>query len=328
MTDYYVDGATGSDTNLGTSEGAGNAWLTITRALDGADASPIIAGDTIYIKSSVTYSEDVPLDVVGTSTAPIRVVGYDTVITDEGKVTISGTTNCILIGTAAAPLHYKFENLIFTGASGTAVNIGATLDNAIFQNCEFNNSGNGLLGDNSYDFYNCIFSGNTGYAALLDGWATFIKCRFTGNGGTVLTLNHGVIAFCEFYNNAGQVQINWDFTTGPNVVLNCTFDGENNASSEAIVQDHLSANAPLIALNNIIYDFGTGIRVDATGRTKINIIGHNLINSNTADYNANCENTVGGDVTTAPQFTAEGSDYSLATGSPAIDAGTDAADIT
>jgi hypothetical protein len=34
MTTYYVDTAVGNDGNAGTSEGAGNAWATIDKAMN------------------------------------------------------------------------------------------------------------------------------------------------------------------------------------------------------------------------------------------------------------------------------------------------------
>ena len=328
MTDYYVNGSTGNDTT-GDGLGDGTAWATITRALDSAEGTRVLAGDTLYVRSSVTYAEDVPLDEVGAAGTPIRIVGYTTTITDEGKVTINGGTNCVLLGVATGGLFTKFENFIFDSATGTAVDYGIGADNGVFQNCEFTNSAAGFSGDNDFTFFRCVFSTNSGVAANLDQAGVFIECRFTANSGSpVVNCNNGVFAFCEFYNNAGNIQLSFDTNIGPHVVINCTFDGENNATSEGIVQDHATSPNPLVAINNILYDLGTGIRTDVAQTGSLyHIIGNNLINSNTTDYAANCANSIGGDVTGAPVFTNEaGDDYSLGA-SPAIDAGTDAGDL-
>jgi len=58
MATYYVDTAVGDDGNLGTSEGAGNAWATIQHAVDN-----VAADDKVWVKASGTYSE--ALDATG-----------------------------------------------------------------------------------------------------------------------------------------------------------------------------------------------------------------------------------------------------------------------
>ncbi|MFA6081817.1 MAG: hypothetical protein WC773_00165 [Patescibacteria group bacterium] len=67
-TTYYVDAATGLDTNDGKSEGA--PWLTINKA-----ATTLVAGDTVYIKNGV-YREGVSFTVSGTSGSPITFSAY------------------------------------------------------------------------------------------------------------------------------------------------------------------------------------------------------------------------------------------------------------
>jgi hypothetical protein len=68
-THYYVDGATGSDANPGTSWD--RAWRTLQRAAD--IAGP---GDVVYVKSGL-YAESLHTSRSGTSVAPITFVGLN-----------------------------------------------------------------------------------------------------------------------------------------------------------------------------------------------------------------------------------------------------------
>ena len=168
MTTYYVDGAVGNDGNAGTSEGAGNAWATIQKALD-----TVVADDIVYVKASATYSESATASTNGSIGAPIRFIGYTSTTTDGGKVTISATgTNAVSGSTFLA--YYAWSNFIFTGGSGTAFDMSTSGDNAYFYNCEFTNAGAfGFRGDNSFTFYRCEFTGNTSAGADPDSTSVF-----------------------------------------------------------------------------------------------------------------------------------------------------------
>lgn len=68
-TTYYVDGASGSDGNAGTSTGA--AWKTLGKA-----STSTAAGDTIYVKASATYNEILTFRSTGTASSPVIWEGY------------------------------------------------------------------------------------------------------------------------------------------------------------------------------------------------------------------------------------------------------------
>ncbi len=331
MTIYFLDDAVGNDGNAGTSEGAGNAWLTVDKAL-----STVVAGDKVWVKDSGIYSEDAALDTPGTNISPIIMEGYATTTGDGGKATIAAVSvSCILIGaiTASGNHHYGWRNFIFDGAggSGTAYSTGAA-DSLTFINSEFINAGNvGLAADNQILCYKCIFDNNAAVGALTDV-AIFIASRFSNNGAslTQAQIEKGLFIFCEAYGGInGQAAMRFDASTWPVGTINCTLDGENTTTSIAVLFDGNNMPGPAICINNIIYDFATGVRVD-TAFGEMQVIGHNLLNSNSvADYAGGAQNTIGGDVTGAPVFTDEpGDDYSLNRGSsPAVDAGTDAEDL-
>ncbi len=78
MATYYVDGAVGDDGNLGTSEGAGNAWATLTKAMN-----TVAAGDKVWVKASATYTETMTMVTVGAQGTPIVFEGYTTATGDR-----------------------------------------------------------------------------------------------------------------------------------------------------------------------------------------------------------------------------------------------------
>ena len=81
MATYYVDPALGNDGNAGTSEGAGNAWLTLQYALDNT-----VSLDEIYVKNSAIIDVSSVIDI-DQSQGSRQVKGYSSVISDDGIVT-------------------------------------------------------------------------------------------------------------------------------------------------------------------------------------------------------------------------------------------------
>jgi len=109
MTTFFVSDATGNDADDGLSEA--NAFLTIDKAMN-----TVAAGDKVFVKGDGTYSEDAVIDTVGTKTTPIVFEGYTTTTGDNGKATMSATTNCI--STALGAIFYLFLNFKFEDGSG------------------------------------------------------------------------------------------------------------------------------------------------------------------------------------------------------------------
>lgn len=320
MTVYYCSDATGDDADDGLSEA--NAFLTIDKAMN-----TVAAGDKVWVKADGTYSEDALVDTVGTVNAFVVFEGYTTTIGDDGQATMAATTSCIAVGTATttSDWYYFFKNMKFTGGSAAAWSGGAGVDSCFFDNCEFSGSSTyGAQGDNKFVFYNCIFFNNTSGGTFFDSSVAFIHCIGHGNGvDGAFRASAPVCIGCLAYNNTTSNTRNfyYDNVASNHIMYGCTVDGENTSGSRGMDQNS-STSGFMIAVNNILYDCAHGIKrtTDVTDRA---IIGFNLVNSNTTNYTL-CENTQGGDQTSAPSFTDEANDdYTLGSSSPAIDAGVD-----
>jgi len=113
------------------------------------------------------------------------------------------------------------------------------------------------------------------------------------------------------------------------VILGCTTDGEADADIGIHFDADVAAQYINAAVNNIIYDCSTGILSDADNKERV-ISRNNLFNDNNTNVTnwlaVDAGDGVGdrGDVTGAPAFTDEGADdYTLGSGSAAIDKGLD-----
>ncbi len=67
---YFIDCASGQDTNQGTSEAS--AWKSLTRVT----AATLQAGDTVKLKKGCSFSDNVVVNESGTSTSPIVITSY------------------------------------------------------------------------------------------------------------------------------------------------------------------------------------------------------------------------------------------------------------
>lgn len=298
-----------------------------------------VAGDIYYVASgaangSVVYTLDSAYDSNlrdGTEAEPINIIGvkYDTsneipIYTDWPSVgsldrpVFSGGTNSILFGE-----NYKLFNLSFTHAVVTAAGVAA--------------GGGGV-------WYNCKIQNTT---ATADKYALyqeqqnnrFISCEFISDAGiAAYAVANQVFLFCYFRDSVTGLPAQ----TG-HAVFFCVF---NTLSVQGI---DLSDRHAVIAVNNTFYNMPTAINATTGDRSVfINNIIDNCIDAfvwtTQEDLNFFWQNHEGNSVTrmydlatnkvseTAPhtdlevtsgdpKFTAAGSDFSLASDSPCINAG-------
>jgi hypothetical protein len=309
MATYYVDTAVGDDANAGTSEGAGNAWATIDHAF-----STVAAGDKVWVKASGNYNEVANIDTGGGPTTPIMFEGYTSTTGDNGKVTIDGQStraNCITTSISTSA-YFIFANFIFTGA--TSIGCYLNLQDATkFMNCEFNNNGgDGCFGDNSITFVNCSFNNNTGNGCDVDSAVRLVGCIAQGNAGPQFKAdNFDLIYKCLVYNTA-STGVAIDANSGEAFIGN-TVDGEGSATSDGVWLDGI---AYATAIDNIVYDWDEGFRLNASFDEALSFIGYNLMNSNTTNYSQSDTHGTTGyqDVNSAPAFTDEAIDSGISPG--------------
>lgn len=317
MATYYVDSPSGNDADDGLSEL--NAWATIDKAMN-----TVAAGDTVYAKADGVYTETATIDTAGTTSATITFEGYTSTPGDGGQATIDAESTrayCLNDTLASVSVYYVFKNFIFKRA--TTDNVGLSVEDIIFKNCEFNDStGDGCSCDNRAFFENCLFDSNGG--AGIDGAAVVfaIGCRFITNTTEGIETGAGTFIFdCTFSGNgADAIEClggNGTFVT----ILGCTVDGTGKITNAGIDLGS-SFWSRAIVVNNLIYDCTEGI--DCASQGTFFISRNNLLNNNTTDYPSSRFQTFEGEVTAAPQFEDEaGGDYSLGSSSPALDAGYD-----
>jgi hypothetical protein len=306
---YYVDTAVGDDANAGTSEGSGNAWKTIDHAMNNVTSS-----DVVYVKASGTYSETPNIDTAGAGNSPIMFIGYTSTTTDNGKLTVSGTTNC-MTSALSGSVHYIFYNFIFSGASSDGV-VAANSDDISWINCEFNNNGgDGISSDDNHVFVNCVASGNTGIGFDMDSNPRYYGCISSANGGNGFVSTGDGIAYRCQVNGMGSSDHAYN---GIRDVLASTIDGENAANTKGVVFN----NTRSTIVDCILYDLNQANDMNSFPVYAATFVGYNLLNSNNTDYEHSHASLGYNDVTGAPAFTDEtNDDYTLGASSAAIDAG-------
>jgi hypothetical protein len=323
---YYVDGSVGNDGNTGANPGAGGtgAWATIQHGM-----ATIIAGDSLWVKNSVTYNELITIANAGTSISPIRVAGYASVTGDKGQIIIDaqGTrSHCINSTVGGTQVFYTFENIVM--ASSTLANVDTNRFATFWKNCQFiHSTTDGFKGGQAF-FENCKFDSNGGHGL---NWQSgnnvvCVGCRFFDNGtdGFHQTISSTTLAcgliYCEFFsNNTNGISVG-NSNDVVSIIINCTVDGDNKDTVKGLV---FGAGFRQFAcvLNSIFYDCATGI--GSPNQLNAAISRNNLVNSNTTPYSG--FSTFDGEVTSAPSFNNEGSnDYRPSSSSPLKNAGYDA----
>ncbi len=186
MTIRFV-GSGGSDAN------SGLTWATRKLTLNGAEDSPVAAGDTVYVGPG-TYRELLTVDVAGTVGNPITYIGDFTGINTDGVggvVRITGSdddkvgvrANCISLANARS--YRTFQGFLLDLSTGVNLNLAASSTNLTINNCVFhpNTGGATLLSINgtggAHVIHNCVFW-------TLNAAIQIIHTSTVDNSGTVI----------------------------------------------------------------------------------------------------------------------------------------------
>ncbi len=166
-TTYYVDAASGNDSNAGTSQGS--AWRTVTKVIN-ASLAP---GDTVLFKRGQTFSGDVDLSEDGDSGAPITISSFGSGSPPVlSRVTIRGdfyTVENLTIDnnkTANDAVRVRGgKNAIFRHLeikNGTKDGIDAAdADNLLIENCQIHHFLNGSFSSQA-DSHGIVVTGTQG----------------------------------------------------------------------------------------------------------------------------------------------------------------------
>ena len=312
-TTYYVDDATGNDSDSGLTEG--DAFKTVSHAED-----TVIAGDLVYVKAG-TYSTEhgsndavLQLQTPGGATNPITYTGYSStpgdgtpgiVILDAGP---NALTNAIQDGSIEG--YHQFSYFRFTGASGIGVDFESHGRFSTFYGCRSDNNGShGWYLKQHTDATLCQSDNNTGRGFVFGGSAKLDSCVIFSNSNIgAVFFEQSSISNSLIYDNTGD-QLSPASTNA--LIKNCTIDG----GGSQIGVDFGQSGAQII--NCIITSCTVGIAGEA-GATSNSISINNLFYDNGTDR-TNWP-TDASDISADPLFVGP-PDYSLGTGSPALEAG-------
>ena len=331
MTDYHVDVTTGDNGDTGLTEAL--AWQTLEYAM----ATAGTGGHKIWVKGSASYvvqdgANDCVLyvDGAGTVTAPTVWEGYTTTKGDGGVVTIDANTNTLasaVIISISGDAYHVFKHFRFTGGSGDGLDAAAA-DHVVCKYCRFdNNDGSGADVDSYCTMHGCLAdsNGDVGLDIYLYGIAH--NCIVHSNTNNGITVLRGAVGSCLSYENGGsgdsQIYCNGNLY-GTSYIVGCTTDGGNVSGTRGCNVD--SSAATTVLANNIMFDCGYGA-YGGSALGELYTADGNLYYSNDTDRNnvTAGDNDVSG--SSDPFTNSAGNDYTLKSGSEAIDAGIDISNV-
>lgn len=276
MTTYYV-GPGGNNGNVGTS------WAQRKLTLNGAEDIPVAAGDTVYVGPG-TCRELLTVDVAGSAGNPITYIGdYTGANTDGvgGEVRVTGSDNdqtatrAQCVNAPNARSYRTFRGFVFDTVTGSAINIQASSQNWIIEDCVFppNNQTNAQIAltgtGTGHTLRRCLFYNrgaaiNFTHSATVDNTGQLVEnCIFVGSGSAngygvrIDRVGGGTIKNCIFLGGEQGVRVQTALTAAQKWdVNNCLLSLTNTA---------LQATA----LGEIVEDYNN-LWGNATDRSTVN----------------------------------------------------------
>ena len=212
---YYVS-TTGNDANSGTSES--QAWRTVTYAA--SNASPVQAGDIVYIKAGDYGNENVNFEISGTNDLPILFAGYQNTPGDSPNTNHSfGDT----LDASVMPLFNGGDRATAGGAFQFVY-----INNITLKNIQITNYNYGIYGYGSSNlpFDNIILTELGDVTGNYDGTGFSLSENDDGDFGEYNTVKNCFVenAAAEGYSIAGDY----------NNVLNCKVYCNENTGNAAM----------------------------------------------------------------------------------------------
>ncbi len=304
-----------------------------------------VAGDVFDVKAGTYTAEHQvsnsiqQISIAGTAQAFIFWRAYTTTAGDfsPGDVpvvildaNVNSLNNAIDLITGFK--YNKWQGFQMTGAVDTGIDGGNNVSALIFFDCKIdNNAGAGIRGNDQLHFLRCEFTQNGQRAMDCDLAIVVVGCIFhdeDATNGFVCDTQSSRFYYNQFYNNGAKINVQVVTTSTANI-SNSAFvgniiDGDGVTASKGFKWSSLNYNVPLI-MNNIFFDLDEAIINSGGSPTSYSYLtGHNLFSQCVTDLPGTAV-LLEGDISNSidPFTDSDARDYSLVTGSAAIDAGFD-----
>jgi len=217
QTNYYIS-LTGNNSNSGLSEA--NAWRTTTYALSAP--SPVMAGDTIFIKAGNYGNENIIIEKNGTSLNPIIVQGYQIIPGDNPNLNYSYGD---ILDSSVMPLFDGGDR-----ATGDAININGAAYITI-QNIQITNYEAGIYTWSASSTH--LILDNIIIMSIGD-----INASYSGLGIGIVYADNNIVRNCIVVNSCAE---GISLVADNNLIENCKVYCDEDMTEEASTDYYIVA---------------------------------------------------------------------------------------
>ena len=308
-------GSTGGTGNFG------GALNSLTFAI-----STCVAGNTFYCKGTETITATINMagggQIVSSDYFPMKIVGYTTTRTDNGRYTITCATNSVNLLTSAGIGNINFYNIHFVHTASTrghGTSFTAPTGQWRFKNCLWDGLNRGINSDYNVNWNldlllldNCEIKNSISHAVYMAGNIMGVECYIHDSGGDGTNdTSGGPKGPQKWINTVFRSNVRGIYSSvnasENSSAINCAFD--NNSSDGVKTEAGVDA---FYSLNSFFTNNG-GFGYNAVGKPYAYFGGNNFYYNNTSGALSSSVSALPGDVTgTATPYTnAAGNDFTI-----------------